>query len=56
MEERFSATMEDGPPPALRFGEILKTIDREKLIVRATDRIPAERKEIVGNRHFLATR
>jgi len=47
--------MEDEPPPALTSGEILKTIDRVKLIVLATDRIPAERKEIVGNRHFLAT-
>jgi hypothetical protein len=48
--------MEDGPPPVLSPGEILKTIDRVKLIVLATDRIPGERKEILGNRHFLATR
>jgi hypothetical protein len=54
--ERFPATVEDEPPPALTSREILKTIDRAKLIFLATDRIPGERKEILGNRHFLATR
>jgi hypothetical protein len=48
--------MEDEPAPDLSSGEILKTIDSVKLTVLATDRIPAERKEIVGNRHSLATR
>jgi hypothetical protein len=48
--------LENGPPPARLSKKILKTKDRAILTRLATDRIPAEPKEIPGNLPFLETR